>query len=175
MQILLHGGSAYPFHAHVKMGASSCSPGPSCLCRWRTNRGLLLQQQVCNISWLTPCPVPAQDVQPQLRSNEDDHGICLGLQAQLKAIKTRQANGQAVLCHLRAQLINVACDDPGAAVGTHLVLPLLREHLDRKALEHFSNRPCEKDLATQVGFWPLGLMLVHVLHLSYVLSVLYPI
>jgi len=38
-----------------------------------------------------------------------------------------------VLHHLEAQLINVACDDPGAAIGAQLALPLLQERLDAKA------------------------------------------
>ena len=102
--------------------------------------------------------MPAQVVLCQLCSDSDDHEIYQRLQVQLRDIQTRQENGQAVLCHLEAQPINVACDDPGAATGTHLVLPLLRERLDRKALEAFtSNRRCEKDLATQVGLLASGL------------------
>lgn len=38
-----------------------------------------------------------------------------------------------MLHHLEAQLINVACDDPGAAIGAQLALPLLQERLDAKA------------------------------------------
>ena len=38
-----------------------------------------------------------------------------------------------MLHHLEAQLINVACDDPGAAIGAQLALPLLQERLDARA------------------------------------------
>lgn len=41
-----------------------------------------------------------------------------------------------MLHHLEAQLINVACDDPGAAIGAQLALPLLQERLDAKAQEY---------------------------------------
>ena len=67
----------------------------------------------------------------------------------------------------------MACDDPGAAIGTHLVLPLLRERLDRKALEAFANRSCDKDPAMQVGLLVSGLD--GTCSTSTVLSVLCPV
>lgn len=36
--------------------------------------------------------------------------------------------------------MNVACDDPGAAIGSQLVLPLLQERLDAAALEYKAER-----------------------------------
>lgn len=43
------------------------------------------------------------------------------------------------------QLINVACDDPGAAIGAQLALPLLMERLDSKALEYAAARAREAE------------------------------
>ena len=40
------------------------------------------------------------------------------------------------LQHLEMQLINVACDDPGAAIGANMALPLLQERLDVCARKH---------------------------------------
>ena len=37
------------------------------------------------------------------------------------------------LQHLEMQLINVACDDPGASIGANMALPLLQERLDGAA------------------------------------------
>lgn len=34
------------------------------------------------------------------------------------------------------QLINVACDDPGAAIGANMALPLLQERLDACARKY---------------------------------------
>lgn len=71
----------------------------------------------------------------QLYGDEDDRKFFQWVQSQLKQTETRLENGRAVLHHLEAQLINVACDDPGAAIGAQLALPLLQERLDAKAQE----------------------------------------
>ena len=76
---------------------------------------------------------PLQDVRRQLYGDEDDRKFFQWVQSQLKQTETRLENGRAVLHHLQAQLINVACDDPGAAIGAQLALPLLQERLDNKA------------------------------------------
>jgi hypothetical protein len=44
------------------------------------------------------------------------------------------------LQHLEMQLINVACDDPGAIIGTQLALPLLQDRLDQRGLEYAAQR-----------------------------------
>ena len=91
----------------------------------------------------------------QRHSDADDHSIYQRSQVQLTDIKKQQEGGRVVLPLLETQLINVACEDPGAVVGTHLILPLLQERLDRKALEDFSN---SSDRATEVGFSASGLV-----------------
>ncbi|KAL3153768.1 hypothetical protein ABBQ32_013356 [Trebouxia sp. C0010 RCD-2024] len=77
----------------------------------------------------------SKDVRRQLYGDEDDRKFFQWVQSQLKQTETRLENGRAVLHHLEAQLINVACDDPGAAIGAQLALPLLQERLDAKAQE----------------------------------------
>jgi len=74
-----------------------------------------------------------QDVRRQLYGDEDDRKFFQWVQSQLKQTEKRLEDGRAVLHHLEAQLINVACDDPGAAIGAQLALPLLQERLDAKA------------------------------------------
>lgn len=69
----------------------------------------------------------------QLYGDEDDRKFFQWVQSQLKQTEKRLEDGRAVLHHLEAQLINVACDDPGAAIGAQLALPLLQERLDAKA------------------------------------------
>lgn len=44
------------------------------------------------------------------------------------------------LQHLEMHLINVACDDPGAMIGTQLALPLLQERLDARGLDFAAHR-----------------------------------
>lgn len=71
----------------------------------------------------------------QLYGDDDDRKFFQWVQTQLKQTEKRLEDGRAVLHHLEAQLINVACDDPGAAIGAQLALPLLQERLDAKAQE----------------------------------------
>jgi hypothetical protein len=47
---------------------------------------------------------------------------------------------RVVVQHLEMQLVNVACDDPGIAIGGQLALPLLQERLDVKGKEHAAAR-----------------------------------
>lgn len=68
----------------------------------------------------------AQDVRRQLYSDKDDREIFSTIQDQLRRIDKRLEDGRAALQHLEMALINVACDDPGAAIGAQLVLPLLQ-------------------------------------------------
>ncbi len=84
----------------------------------------------CSVTSLTSV---RQDVRRQLYGDEDDRKFFQWVQSQLKQTEKRLEDGRAVLHHLEAQLINVACDDPGAAIGAQLALPLLQERLDAKA------------------------------------------
>ena len=47
------------------------------------------------------------------------------------------------LQHLEMQLINVACDDPGAAIGANMALPLLQDRLDACARKFAEERALE--------------------------------
>ena len=71
---------------------------------------------------------------------DDDRNFFDWIQRELRAVEKRLEEGRACLAHLELALINVACDDPGAAVGTQLALPLLQERLDAKAREFAAQR-----------------------------------
>ena len=62
----------------------------------------------------------------QLYTDKDDREIFSTIQDQLRRIDKRLEDGRAALQPLEMSLINVACDDPGAAIGAQLVLPLLQ-------------------------------------------------
>ena len=47
------------------------------------------------------------------------------------------------LQHLEMQLINVACDDPGASIGANMALPLLQERLDACARKYAEEKALE--------------------------------
>lgn len=67
-----------------------------------------------------------QDVRKQLYTDEDDRTFFAWIQRERKAVEERLADGAAALQHLEMALVNVACDDPGAAIGAQLALPLLQ-------------------------------------------------
>lgn len=76
-----------------------------------------------------------QDVRYQLHDEAEDHRLYKLAQKQLKQIEKRQLKGQAVLPLLENSVINLACDDPGAAIGPQLILPTLRKRLLDRAHE----------------------------------------
>ena len=67
-----------------------------------------------------------QDVRCQLCSKDDDVALFKWIEGQLKDAEERLAKGQAALFTLQTLLMNVACDDPGAAIGMQLALPILQ-------------------------------------------------
>ena len=67
-----------------------------------------------------------QDVRRRLCSNADDIKVYKCIQEQLQDTEKRLAEGWAVLDYLQDQLTDVACDDPGTAIGAWLALPILQ-------------------------------------------------
>jgi hypothetical protein len=67
-----------------------------------------------------------QDVRKQLYTDEDDRTFFAWIQKERRTVEERLADGAAALQHLEMALVNTACDDPGAAVGAQLALPLLQ-------------------------------------------------
>ena len=65
----------------------------------------------------------------------DDIAIFETVQKQLKEIERRLEEGRVAAQHLLQFAINVACDDPGIAIGQNIVLPYLQEKLDLKGLD----------------------------------------
>lgn len=81
-----------------------------------------------------------KDVRKQLYSEADDVAFFNRIKDAAKAVEARLEDGRVALQHLELFLLNVACDDPGAAIGTSLVLPLLQERLDGEALKAKARR-----------------------------------
>ena len=55
-------------------------------------------------------------------------------------MEKRVEENRVALQHLEVHLINTACDDPGATIGTQLAQPLIQEHLDARALQIAAER-----------------------------------
>lgn len=67
-----------------------------------------------------------QDMCRQLYSEDHDIDFVKCTQVQLKDTEKRIGEGRSVLLHLQNQLIEVACDNPGAAIGMQVALPILQ-------------------------------------------------
>jgi len=79
-----------------------------------------------------------QQIWPGLRTVEYELSIVKFLQQHVKEGERWQAANRAALIHLEAQVINVACDDPGRAVGATVLLPMLRERIESQAYAHYN-------------------------------------
>lgn len=88
-----------------------------------------------------------KDVLRQLYGDADDRAFFDRIRVQLRGLEARLEDGRAALAHLENQVVNVACDDPGAAIGSQLVLPLLQDRLDGRALEYAAARAAEAEEA----------------------------
>jgi len=87
----------------------------------------------------------AKDVRKQLYTDADDRAFFDRVKAEVRAVDGRLADGRAALLHLEGAMCNVACDDPGAAVGASLALPMLQERLDAAAAEFAARRAKEAE------------------------------
>ena len=88
-----------------------------------------------------------QDVRRQLYGDDDYKNFFEWILDEIKHINKKLEAGSAVLHHLEMFLMNVACNDPGAAIGANLVLPILQERLDALALEYAAEKAAEAEKA----------------------------
>ena len=76
------------------------------------------------------------DLRRQLYTAADDRAFFADIQASLVTLSAQLEQGQVAILYLEQNLLNVTCDDPGAALGLNVVLPLLQDRLDDLAAEH---------------------------------------
>ncbi|KAL0037645.1 hypothetical protein WJX77_006007 [Trebouxia sp. C0004] len=79
-----------------------------------------------------------QQICPGLRTVEYELSVMMYLQQHVKEMERFHAVNRAALIHLEAQVINVACDDPGRAVGSSVLLPMLRDRIESQAYAHYN-------------------------------------
>eukprot|EP00955_Chlamydomonas_euryale_P017647 188644-Chlamydomonas_euryale.AAC.2 len=72
------------------------------------------------------------DLRKQLYCDDDHKQLFEWLKAEVKAIDKRLDESRVALQHLEMQLLNTACDDPGAVIGMQLALPLLQVRLNQQ-------------------------------------------
>jgi hypothetical protein len=77
-----------------------------------------------------------EEMRRQLYSDEEDRIFFADVQNSIKSLNNQMDEGQVAIIHLEQYLLNVTCDDPGAALGLTVILPLLQDRLDELAAEH---------------------------------------
>lgn len=76
------------------------------------------------------------DMRRQLYTDADDRAFFADIQASIVSLAAQMEQGQVAILYLEQNLLNVSCDDPGAALGLNVVLPLLQDRLDDVAAAH---------------------------------------
>ena len=82
-----------------------------------------------------------QEIWPKLSSLEEDKAWYRALQLQQKQLAKHYEEGCAALPLLEGQVVDAACSDPGAVLLPHLILPLLQQEVESKALAAAKVRP----------------------------------
>jgi len=100
-----------------------------------------------------------QKLWPKLCKPEKAQAVLEAMQAQQKQVVKQFQEGCAVLPLLEAHMVEAACDDPGALIVPHLVLPLLREHLEAKTLQLCAGNKLEQASCSKVS--TTGLQTIH--------------
>jgi len=83
-----------------------------------------------------------QDIWPKLCKPEQNKALHEALQVQHTEAMKHFEQGCAIVPLLMAQMMEAACDDPGAVLLPQLMLPLLRERLEAKAKVHKVFKDC---------------------------------
>ena len=81
------------------------------------------------------CHVCSQELQEKLCTGDRQAAVLKSVQTQHKLMLQHLDDACAVLEVLRAQVVEAACDDPASAILPHLVMPLIKDRLEAKALD----------------------------------------
>ncbi len=76
-----------------------------------------------------------QDIWPKTSTLDEGRKLSEAMQSEQKVFENHLEEGCAVLPLLEAQIVDAACNDPGAILLPHLILPMLRAKLETEAAE----------------------------------------
>ncbi len=109
-----------------------------------------------------------QHVRPKLYKPDQIQKLRSDLEAQLEEMDRLHAEEYAILLPLETLTVEAACDDPGALLLPHLILPLIREQLEAAAGIQPHLRSKQQSSIIQVCCCPLsvGLQCMNVLGCS---------
>ena len=127
---------------------ASCTGHVICVLRLFNNNNAILL--ITTVMMVRVCQSSLKVTWPKLTTPEQSHTLYGAMQQQLKSVKKSFQEGCAVLPLMQAQVIHAACDNPGAVVLPHLILPMLREQLEAEAdaALNVCNSPLRSCLAT---------------------------
>merc|ERR1712072_115915 len=81
----------------------------------------------------------------QLYTEKEDRYFFKWINNVLKELEKRIDTGCAALCHMETIIVNLACDDPGALIGSTLLLPRHQLNIDCGAEEHMQRKAKEAE------------------------------
>ena len=85
-----------------------------------------------------PAAALVQMLWPRLSEPEQEDVLIKAARDHIQTLEQQLSRNRAALIHLEAQVIDVACDDPGRLVGNLVLLPMLRERLESQAQEYYN-------------------------------------
>ncbi|KAK3238049.1 hypothetical protein CYMTET_51912 [Cymbomonas tetramitiformis] len=79
------------------------------------------------------------EIKKQLYSDKDDKMFFDKIKNKMAEMEKQLEKSSAALVHQELRLLNLACVDPGATIGTTILLPFLQERIEGLASNHASN------------------------------------
>ena len=86
-----------------------------------------------------------REIRRQLYTEKEDRYFFIRINGVLKELEKRIDTGCAALSHMETIIVNLACDDPGALVGTTLLLPKHQYNIDVGAEEYMQKKAKEAE------------------------------
>ncbi|UPR04627.1 hypothetical protein HOP50_17g79710 [Chloropicon primus] len=86
-----------------------------------------------------------KDIRRQLYTEKEDRFFFKWINDVLKELEKRIDAGCAALSHMETNIVNLACDDPGALIGGNLLLPRHQRTIDLGAEDHMQRKAKEAE------------------------------
>jgi hypothetical protein len=86
-----------------------------------------------------------KEIRRQLYTEKDDRQFFDRIKTVLLDLEKRIDAGCAALSHMETIIVNLACDDPGAVIGSNLLLPRHQRNIDLGAQKHMQQKAKEAE------------------------------
>ena len=86
-----------------------------------------------------------KEIRKQLYTEKEDRSFFDNIKSVLKDLEKRIDTGCAALSHMETTIVNLACDDPGALIGSNVLLPKHQRRIDLGAEQHMQRKAKEAE------------------------------